>query len=65
VRPGGNELTGHDRADSQLAEQLGGEPTDQPVELDLELGGLRLAGQRPACGGAHSQHGGGLLHASS
>ena len=39
--PGGDELTGHDRADSQLAEQLGGEPTDQPVELDLEFGASR------------------------
>jgi hypothetical protein len=38
--PGGDELTGHDRADSQLVEQVGGEPTDQAVELDLELGGL-------------------------
>jgi hypothetical protein len=57
--------TGHDRADSQLAEQLGGEPTDQPVELDLEFGGLPLAGVRPACGGPHSQHAGGLLDASS
>jgi hypothetical protein len=26
--PGGDELTGHDRADAQLAEQFGGEPTD-------------------------------------
>jgi hypothetical protein len=33
--PGGDELTGHDRADAQLAEQLGGEPTDQPVELAI------------------------------
>jgi hypothetical protein len=63
--PGADDLGGHDRADSQLAEQLGGEPTDQPVELDLEFGGLPFAGERPACGGAHSQHGGGLLHASS
>ena len=65
MRPGGDDLTGHDRADAQLAEQLGGEPADQPVELDLELGGLPLAGERPACGGPHSQHGGGLLHAST
>ena len=40
---------GHDRADSQLAEQLGGEPADLPVELDLEFGGLLFAGQLPAC----------------
>jgi hypothetical protein len=43
MRPGGDDLAGHDSADSQLAEQFGGEPTDQPVELDLELGGLPFA----------------------
>jgi hypothetical protein len=48
--PGGDDLTGHDRADSQLVEQLGREPTDQPVELGLEFGGLLFAGQRPAGG---------------
>ena len=37
--PGGDDLTGHDRADSQLVEQLRGEPSDQQVELDLKLGG--------------------------
>src|SRR4029453_19287741 len=65
MRPGADELTGHDRADSQLAEQLGGESTDQLVELDLEFGGLPLAGQRPACSGPQSYYGGGLLHTSS
>jgi hypothetical protein len=49
MRPGGDDLAGHDSADSQLAEQFGGEPTDQPVELDLELGGLPFAGEGPAC----------------
>ena len=63
--PGGDDLSGHDRADAQLVEQLGGEPTDQPVELHLKFGGLPLAGERPACGGAHRQHGGGLLDASA
>jgi hypothetical protein len=29
IGPGGDDLSGHDRADSELAEQLGGEPTDQ------------------------------------
>ena len=45
--PGGDDLTGHDRADSQLAEQLGGEPTDQPVELGLESA---ASARRPAPG---------------
>jgi hypothetical protein len=49
----------------ELVEQLGGEPTDQPVKLHLESSGLPLTSERPACGGPHSQHGGGLLHASS
>jgi hypothetical protein len=64
-RPGGGDLTGHDRADAELVEQLWGEPTDQPVELDLELGGLPLAGERPAGGGPHRHYGGGLLNASA
>jgi hypothetical protein len=45
--PGDDELTGHDGADSELVEQFGGEPTDQPVELDLEFGGLVFAGRAP------------------
>ena len=49
----------------ELVEQLGGEPTDQPVKLHLESSGLPLTSEGPACGGPHSQHGGGLLHASS
>jgi hypothetical protein len=64
-RPGGGDLTGHDRADAELVEQLWGEPTDQPVELDLELGGLPLAGERPAGGEPHRHYGGGLLNASA
>jgi hypothetical protein len=39
-------------ADSHLEEQLGGQPTDQPVALNLQFGGLPLDGQRPAKFGA-------------
>jgi hypothetical protein len=65
MRPGGDELTGHDRADAQLAEELGASRRTSLSSLDLEFGGLPLAAERPACGGPHGQHGGGLLHASS
>jgi pimeloyl-ACP methyl ester carboxylesterase len=64
MRPRGDDLTGHDGADAQLVEQLGGEPTDQPVELDLEFRGLPLAGQRPARGGPHRQYGESVVQAN-
>jgi hypothetical protein len=35
----------------ELVEQLGGEPTDQPVKLHLESSGLPLTSERPAWGG--------------
>jgi hypothetical protein len=52
MRPGGDDLTGDDSADSQLVEQFGNEPMDQPVELHIEFGGSHSQASTRRAGGS-------------
>ena len=65
MRPRHDQLRGDDRTDADLIEQIRSDPTDESIDLALELGGFVFACERPSCRGMQGHDGGELLSSQS